>query len=143
MKNRLSYPVDFIEEDGSIRAIFPDWDATETFGDTEDEALIMAQDLLETMVSSAVADNRPIPHPSAAKRRPTVSLSAVSAAKVELYLALQNSGMPQAELARRLGWHPPQVSRLLDLRHKSKMDQLEQALAVLGKRLVISIQDAA
>jgi antitoxin HicB len=45
-----------------------------------------------------------------------------------------------AELARRLGQHLPQVDRLLDLRHVSRMDQLEGAFAALGKRIVISIK---
>ena len=33
--------------------------------------------------------------------------------------------------------------RLLDLRHQSRLDQIEQALRVLGKRLSVTIGDAA
>ncbi|MBF0425858.1 MAG: type II toxin-antitoxin system HicB family antitoxin [Magnetococcales bacterium] len=130
-------------ETGLIRAQIPDWGETETCGTDRQDALAMAFDLLETMASIAVAENASIPVSSAAGHRPTVSLSTVSAAKVELYMALRNAGMSKADLARRLGWHPPQVQRLLDLRHKSRIDQLEQALAVVGKRLVVSVQDAA
>jgi antitoxin HicB len=39
------------------------------------------------------------------------------------------------EPARRLGWHAPQVDRLLDLRHASRLDQLDRALRAVGKRL--------
>ena len=44
-----------------------------------------------------------------------------------------------AELARRLGWHMPQVDRLLDLHHASRLDQAEAALNALGRRLEVSV----
>ena len=47
------------------------------------------------------------------------------------------------EAARRLGWHGPQVDRLLDLRHKSRMDQLEAAFRALGRKLGIEVVKAA
>jgi antitoxin HicB len=36
-----------------------------------------------------------------------------------------------------------QVDRLLDLRHASRLDQLEAAFRVLGKRLTLEIREAA
>jgi len=72
-----------------------------------------------------------------------VTLPALSAAKLALYEAMREAGVRKADLARRLDWHMPQVDRLLDLRHASRMDQLETALAVLGKKLVLEIEDAA
>ena len=45
----------------------------------------------------------------------------------------------KAELARRLGWHMPQVDRLFDLKHASKMEQLEAAAGVLGKRVLVEV----
>jgi antitoxin HicB len=52
-------------------------------------------------------------------------------------------GIRKAELARRLNWHKTQVERLLDLSHSSRMDQIEAALAVLGKHVTIGIANAA
>ena len=49
----------------------------------------------------------------------------------------------RAELARRLRWHLPQVSRVLDPRHASKMEQVEVALAALGLRLIVDVARAA
>jgi len=49
----------------------------------------------------------------------------------------------KAELARRLNCHLPQIDRLLDLNHSSRLDQIEQAFLMLGKRLEISLEDAA
>jgi antitoxin HicB len=34
-----------------------------------------------------------------------------------------------------LRWHLPQVARVLELRHASRMEQVEAALAALGLRL--------
>jgi antitoxin HicB len=52
-------------------------------------------------------------------------------------------GVGKAELAHRLNRHLPRIDRLLDLRHASRLDQLEQAFLRLGKRLNISLEDAA
>jgi antitoxin HicB len=52
-------------------------------------------------------------------------------------------GVGKAELARRLGWHLPQVDRLLNLRHASRLDQLEQAFRILGRQLTINVHEAA
>jgi antitoxin HicB len=38
-----------------------------------------------------------------------------------------------------LGWHLPQVDRLLDLTHASRLDQAEAALASLGHTLEIKV----
>ncbi len=40
---------------------------------------------------------------------------------------MREQGIGKAELARRLSWHPPQVDRVLDVRHKSRLDQMESA----------------
>ncbi len=49
----------------------------------------------------------------------------------------------KAELARRLNCHLPQVDRLLDLMHSSRLDQLEAAFHALGKQLSIESREAA
>jgi antitoxin HicB len=64
-------------------------------------------------------------------------------AKLAIYQAMRAPGLSQAALAERLGCDPRQVRRLLDLDHRSRLDQLEAALAALGKRLVLDVEDAA
>jgi len=49
----------------------------------------------------------------------------------------------KAELARRLGWHGPQVDRVFDLNHRSTIEHIDQALRAIGKRLDVSVRDAA
>ncbi len=48
-------------------------------------------------------------------------------------------GVRKAELARRMGVHMPQVDRLLNVRHASRIEQVESALGQLGRRLDVSI----
>jgi cell division inhibitor SulA len=43
------------------------------------------------------------------------------------------------ELARRLGLQENGVRRLLDLDHRSHIDQVDRALAALGKRLEVRV----
>jgi len=43
---------------------------------------------------------------------------------------------------KRLGVHPPQVDRLLDFRHASRLDVVEDALAAVGKKLIVNIEAA-
>jgi antitoxin HicB len=58
-------------------------------------------------------------------------------------MAMRTGKVGKAELARRLNCHLPQVDRLLDLGHGSRLDQLEAAFRVLGKQLGIQISEAA
>ena len=67
--------------------------------------------------------------------RPT----ALECAKLGVYQAMTEQGMKKSELARRLGWHMPQVDRLFDLKHASKMEQIEAAAGVLGKRVLVEV----
>jgi antitoxin HicB len=56
---------------------------------------------------------------------------------------MRTAKMSKAELARRLNCHMPQVDRLLDLRHASRLDQMEAAFRALGKQLSVDVRDAA
>ena len=45
----------------------------------------------------------------------------------------------KADLARMLDVHMPQIDRLFDLRHSSKLEFVEQAAKALGKKLSIAL----
>jgi antitoxin HicB len=137
----FNYPVTLTPDEGTVLVTFADVPEAITFGADEQEALMQAIDALETGLSFYVDARQPLPVPSKAKRgQKTVSPSALECAKLGVYKAMTDQGMRKAELARRLGWHMPQVDRLFDLRHASKFEQLETAAAVLGKRLVLSLE---
>jgi antitoxin HicB len=130
---------------GGYVVSFPDFGYGVTQGETDDEAMEMAQDLLMLTISDHIREGKPLPAPArrrGAKYRP-VTLPALQAAKVDLYTAFQSSGLKKTELARRIGIAKTHVERLLSLRHRSRLDQIEAALRALGKRLHVEARDAA
>jgi antitoxin HicB len=141
----LNYPVTLKRDtNGTILVAFPDVPEAHTFGEDEAEALMQAVDALETALSLYVDDRREIPAPSPLKPRgKSVTLPALSEAKLALYTAMREAGVGKAEMARRLNCHLPQVDRLIDLTHASRFDQLEAAFRALGKHLCVEVRDAA
>lgn len=149
----LAWPVRLeAEADGSAFIVsFPDFFFTAagqqisggySFGETRGAALTRAADLLATILANLLADGLPIPEPSPANGSDTVGVDPLTAAKLELYRALHRAGITQAELARRLGTAPQQVTRLFDLDHASRLDHIESALRALGRRLVVTTKAA-
>ncbi len=141
----FTYPVTLEKDDnGTVLVRFPDIPSAHTFGEDEEDALARAVDALESAFIGLMADRQDIPTPSKARRsQKTVALPALSIVKVALYEAMREAGIRKADLARRLGWHMPQVDRLLDLRHASRLDQIEAALNALGKELVVDVKSKA
>lgn len=137
----LAYPVVLTPDtNGTFLVTFPDIPEARTAGDDQDEALINALDALETALEFYFDEKRLIPMPSKAKQSQfTVALPALVSAKVLLANELLSQNVRKAELARRLDVHMPQVDRLLDLRHSSKIEFVEAAFQKLGKRLEISV----
>jgi antitoxin HicB len=138
----LDYPVELADDDGTVLVTFPDVPEAITYGADKAEALKRAVDALETALSFYVDARKPLPKPSPRRGRPTVAPSLQGALKLELYNAMRQAGVTKAALARRLGWHAPQVDRLLDLTHASRAEQIEAALAALGRRAEVRIKAA-
>ena len=55
-----------------------------------------------------------------------------------LYQGMRDQNIGKAELARRLGWHLPQVDRVLNVNHRSRLDQMDAALGAIGLRLEVT-----
>ncbi len=74
------------------------------------------------------------------RKCPSMPIRRVSpaAAKLALHEAMVRGGVPNVELARRLGADEKMVRRLRDPLHGSRIEAVEAALRVLGKRLEIS-----
>jgi antitoxin HicB len=140
-----AYPATLTPDpEGGFTVTFRDVPEAITEGDTSEEALLRAEDALESALAMYIAAKEPLPVPSAAgTAEALVPLSALGMAKTGLYQAMREQGVGNAELARRLRWHLAQVSRVLDLRHASKMEQVEAALAALGLRLIVDVAKAA
>jgi antitoxin HicB len=136
----FDYPVTLVHDGDTVLATFVDVPEAITFGADEEEALLNAVDALETGLSFYLDARKPLPVPSKARRaQKTVRPCALECAKLGVYQAMMDQGIRKAELARRLGWHMPQVDRLFDLRHASKMEQIEAAANVLGKQIEVRV----
>ena len=136
----FKYPATITKDGRNLLVTFKDVPEAITFGKTEADALSNAVDALETGLSFYVDARKPLPKPSKAKRgQKIISLSALESAKLGVYQAMMDQGIKKAELARRLGWHMPQIDRLFDLKHSSKFDQIEAAATVLGCHIEITV----
>ncbi len=127
--------------DGSIQVRFPDIPEALTFGRNEQEAKLHARDALTTALEMYAEDSQPYPKPRYRSGYP-IQVRGLHAAKLALHSAMREQGLSKADLCRLLSIHPPQVDRLLDFQHASRLNALEDALAALGKKLVIDIQAA-
>lgn len=137
----FDYPVKLDRaEEGGFVVTFRDVPEAVTQGEDVDEALMRAVDALETALELYLDENRALPTPSKARRgERTVRPSALACVKLSVYQAMREQGVRKSDLARRLGWHLPQVDRLLDLHHASRLEQAEAALAALGRRIELNV----
>lgn len=137
----FNYPVTITPDGHTFMVTFPDIPEAITFGHTRQEALEMAVDALETGLSFYVDERKPLPMPSIRPELSCVRPSALESIKLAVYQEMMSQGVRKAELARRLGWKAPQVDRLFDLGHASRLDQLEleAAAKVLGKQIDVSL----
>ena len=140
----LRYPVRLSKDTNStILVDIPDIPEAHTFGEDREEALLRAPDAIESALMCYIDFRRDIPMPRAGAKGPFATLPALTEAKLALYTAMRTAKVSKSELSRRLSCHLPQVDRLLDLRHASRLDQLEAAFRALGKQLSVQVSEAA
>ena len=140
------YPARFERGDksGVLVITFRDVPEAITQGRGEKDAIWQAADCLEEAIAGRIADGRDIPKASrAARGERLIPLPAPMAAKAALYLAMREAGITNVQLARKLGCDEKEVRRMLDPRHPTKLPRIKEALEVFGKRLVVSVEEAA
>ena len=133
----LTYPITIKNDDGTLLATSPDFPELTTFGEDREEAIARAVHALEEAIAARIHDRKDIPSPSQGET--CAMLPALTSVKVMLYQGMKDKGIGKAELARRLGWHLPQVDRVLDLQHRSRLDMMEAALQAIGRQLQVTL----
>ncbi|MGZ9738063.1 type II toxin-antitoxin system HicB family antitoxin [Pseudomonas sp. GNP012] len=114
-----------------------------SYGDDREHAISEAVDAIETTLSIFVDQRQAIPAASPpVAGEEVIHLPAVTVAKIVLWNEMMARDMRKADLCRLLGLAQTQGDRLVDFLHTSKMEQLENALAALGKRLKVSVETA-
>jgi antitoxin HicB len=124
--------------DGSLRATckaFPEFAAV---GADRKQVRRNAAVVLEKAISARIAKGSSLPQPATEgqiwrHKGAKVKLSLLAIQKCMLYLALKQSGLDRAELARRLGWPREAVDSLLRLDHPSRLDHIETAFEMLQR----------
>jgi antitoxin HicB len=136
----FEYALEVHKEPGSVWLSCVEIPEMHAAGETLEEALESALDSIETALSIYVDDRRAIPTGGRAKGEVVLRLPALTASKVALWNTLLESGVSKAELARRLDVNRPQVDRLVDFLHHSKIENVERALQELGRRISLSVE---
>ena len=137
----MRYPVIVHKEKaGGCWLSFPDVPGTYTNGTSVKDAMSHALDALETMFMYTFGTGEMIPLPSAPKRgQKLVELPVSVAAKVLLHNEMVRQKVRPINLAKRMGIPRQEITRMLNLRHNTKIDTTAQALAALGKRLELRV----
>jgi len=139
----LQYPAMLEKDDNDAWLVtFPDFEDAVTFGDTPEEALTHAVDALETVIISRMKHKMDIPAPSAARGRPLVSIPPLTAAKALLYKELREQNVSIRQLAQKLHCEYPVAHRLLDVSRKTQVDEIAKAFQVLGKQVIIGVEES-
>jgi len=127
-----------VAEEGGFVVTFPDIPEAITQGESVEDALVHASDALASALDFYIEDGNPVPTPSKPKRgQYMVELPASYTAKILLLQEMAAQKVRPAELARRLKVTPQEVTRLIDPRHKTRIDGIAGALKALGKTLEI------
>lgn len=132
-----------IDDDPGVAVFCRDLPELNSYGGDEAHALREAVDAIETTLSLYVDQRRAIPAASPAEPgEHVIALPAVTVAKIHLWNEMVSRGMRKADLCRLLELKPVTADRLVDFLHTSKIEQLEKALAALGKRLNVTLAAA-
>jgi antitoxin HicB len=141
----FAYPAVFRrDEDGRFLVSFPDFSKAHTDGADANEAMEEAIDCLGSSIAFAMAARADVPKPSHLKRgQKLVPVPLWIVGKLALYWAIREIGISQSELARRLNVRETVVRRMLDSNHDTRQEKIQAALEALGKRVVMTFDDAA
>ena len=145
MPDTYNYPAAIErDEDGRFVVAFPDFRWAATDGATRDEALAEAKDLLRELMAATIREGGDLPEPSRASGgRPLVVPPVQIALKAALYEAWREAGISQRRLARNLGVAESEVRRMLNPEHSTKAATIDRALRRLGKRVTVTVGEAA
>jgi antitoxin HicB len=140
------YPATIEEdEDGHLVVGFRDVPEALTSGETLEEALAEAVDCLVVALDGYVDERRPRPLPQPSRSRAgehAIAVPPLIAAKLALHDAMRAANLEPAALAERLGTGEAAARRLLELRYRSRIEDVQAALAKLGKRIEVTVSAA-
>lgn len=137
---RYPITVSFDDESGEYEISYRDFSELYSSALTEDDIELEAKDGLTAFIAEQIESRIPVPAPSPAEAGDiTIHLPVLTCLKIALHNAMINTGTRKVDLARKLNQKGPQIDRLLDVEHASKVETLEQALYLLGYEVSVSV----
>ncbi len=127
------------QKEGGFTVQFPDLQEAFTEGDTREEAIFNAAEVLTLTLEGRMEEGMEIPSPS--KVRDGVLISPSAKVQAALLVRLCRGDRTLSELARSLETSWPSAARLENPKHWPSLKQLDRAAGVLGKRLVLYFED--
>lgn len=113
-------------------------------GDSVDDALLESVDGAIVALSIEIDARRPIPAASKPEEGEyVINLPVLVVMKAALHNAMIATGTRKSDLARSMGMKGPQIDRLLDVCHSSKVETVELALQHLNRTVQVSVDKAA
>jgi len=131
------------DPDGGYIVTFPDVPEAITAGVDRKEALEHAEQALGLALRSYFMRDLPLPVSNYYEGLHKVNLDAWNTLKLAVVQAFREANITKVELAHRLGKQETEARRILDPNYPTKLQTLEAVLAVLGKKLVVMVKDAA
>lgn len=141
-----TYPATFLPETAGkgFHVRFPDLPEALTGGDDLADTVWQAADCLAEAIAGRIARGDEIPRPSKPKRRQhLIGVPLYLAPKLALYLAMRERRLSNTDLAKRLRVSETVIRRMLNPKHATRPEKIQKALAALGKRIVVTFEDAA
>lgn len=139
---RFCYPAKFEPNgEGGFIGTFRDVPEAITEVYPEENFVDIARDALISAIDFYIEDGRKLPEPSQAlEDEVLVDLPASVVLKVLLLNTMVESNMRPVDLARKMKIRPQEVTRILNIRHNTKLDTLSNAFTALGKELYFDIK---
>ena len=135
----MLYPARITSEDaGGFTVQFVDLPEAYTEGETEEEALFNAVEVLNLTLQGRIEEGMDIPVPSAGLTD-TRYIAPDAKTQAALLLRQARGDRSYAEVARALETSWDVARRLENPRHWPSLKSLDRAAAALGKRLVLSL----
>lgn len=138
---KIEYPAQITkEEDGIFFVSFPNFEEALTQGETLDEALFNASEVLSLVIEHRLEQEQEIPEPSQMTGKDVQLIAPDVKVQAALLIRKARAGRPLADLARTLEASWSSVQRLENPRNSPTLRMLDKAAAALGKRLVLSFE---
>jgi antitoxin HicB len=141
----ILYPtkIKFSKSDQRYLVSFYDLEEAITEGETLQEALLNAAEVLTLTLAGRLDEEMTIPMPTDRTAKNVYYIAPSARLQAAILIRLSRGKHSIAKLARALDSSWPAISRLEDPHHWPSLRQLERAASALGQRLVLSMEPIA